>query len=49
MKESKQLASQLYQAKKTFMIGTSLDVVTIREIEGKTIANDKPEPAAAVH
>lgn len=47
MKESKQLASQLRQAKEAFMIGTTLDALPIIEVEGETIGNGKPGPVSA--
>jgi len=42
MKESKQKAAQLMEAKEAFMIGTSLNALPISEVAGIFIGDGKP-------
>lgn len=46
MREEKQQASELLNAKEVFMVGTTLDALPVVEVEGKMIGDGKPGPVA---
>lgn len=46
MREAKQSADELYNAKEVFMIGTTLDALPVVEVAGKVVGDGKPGPVS---